>query len=198
MLKLLKEPLKSWNKHFFGHIETKLKEVDHKLNELDKLGETRALNDAELNLQTSLNTESRLWRTRRCQLLKQYSGVNNLTLKDQFPTITSFNKRRSMIDRITIGNEVLENVDSITEGITNFFKVSYSQDQLSYILLPHGVFKKFSHTTLSILEEIPNGNEIKQAVWSCHPDKAPRYDGFNIRFIKTFWPTIGVDIIKST
>lgn len=36
--------------------------------------------------------------------------------------------------------------------------------------------------------------EVKHAVLTCDPDRAAGYDGFNLRFIKEMWNTIGVDI----
>jgi len=38
--------------------------------------------------------------------------------------------------------------------------------------------------------------EIKQAVWECGSDKSPGPDGFNFRFIKTFWDILKSDICK--
>lgn len=47
-----------------------------------------------------------------------------------------------------------------------------------------------------MLEEIPSGIELKQVKWSSDPDKATGYDGFNIRYIKQMWTTIGDDLTQ--
>lgn len=58
-----------------------------------------------------------------------------------------------------------------------------------------GVFKRFNNATSLSLDETPNVEEIKKAVWSCYPNKALGYDGFNIRYIKSMWDTVGNDIV---
>ena len=42
-----------------------------------------------------------------------------------------------------------------------------------------------------ILEE-----EVKKAIWSLHPDKAPGPNGFPICFYRTFWPLIKRDLMR--
>ena len=37
--------------------------------------------------------------------------------------------------------------------------------------------------------------EINKAIWTLHPDKAPRLDGFPIRFYRMFWPLIKKDLL---
>ena len=41
-----------------------------------------------------------------------------------------------------------------------------------------------------ILEE-----EVKKAIWSLHPDKAPGPDGFPICFYRSFWSLIKKDLM---
>ncbi|GJV42010.1 hypothetical protein Tco_1420450 [Tanacetum coccineum] len=38
--------------------------------------------------------------------------------------------------------------------------------------------------------------KIKKAVWECDGSKAPRPDGFNLKFIKTYWEIPKDDIVK--
>lgn len=46
------------------------------------------------------------------------------------------------------------------------------------------------------IEEIPSDLEIKHDVWSCATNRALGYDGFNMRFIKEMWGSIGKDFIQ--
>lgn len=41
------------------------------------------------------------------------------------------------------------------------------------------------------MDDTPTELEIKQNVWSCDPDRALGYDGFNIIFVKEMWSSIG-------
>ena len=38
--------------------------------------------------------------------------------------------------------------------------------------------------------------EVKDAVFSMHPDKSPGPDGFNPAFFQSFWNVVGMDVIK--
>lgn len=44
------------------------------------------------------------------------------------------------------------------------------------------------------LIEIPSPNEIKDALFDIHPDKAPGLDGFSAAFFHAHWDTIGPSI----
>ena len=44
------------------------------------------------------------------------------------------------------------------------------------------------------LEVMPFANEIKDAMWSCDPSKAPGPDIYNMNFIRKNWEVVGEDI----
>ena len=44
---------------------------------------------------------------------------------------------------------------------------------------------------MSFIERCVTAEEIKEAVWSCDPSKAPGYDGFNFAFIREMWGIVG-------
>lgn len=44
----------------------------------------------------------------------------------------------------------------------------------------------------SVFDEL----EVKDVVWDCGSDKSPGPDGYNFRFLKTFWDVIKVDVLK--
>lgn len=47
-LRAVKENLKKWNITSFGHIEDQIKSLENKINDIDLLSNSRALNDDEL------------------------------------------------------------------------------------------------------------------------------------------------------
>lgn len=57
-LKLLKEPIKEWNKLKFGNIDQQLVNTETQLHELDKIGDSRALTGSEFHKQKQLQVEN--------------------------------------------------------------------------------------------------------------------------------------------
>ncbi|XP_056843105.1 uncharacterized protein LOC130495678 [Raphanus sativus] len=53
-----------------------------------------------------------------------------------------------------------------------------------------------SHATNEKLTYIPSAAEIKEALFSIHPDKAPGPDGFSASFFQSNWSTVNPAIIK--
>lgn len=41
-----------------------------------------------------------------------------------------------------------------------------------------------------------DSEEVKEAVWECNGDKFPSLDGYNFKFIKTFWYMMAEDVCK--
>ena len=46
------------------------------------------------------------------------------------------------------------------------------------------------------LEKPISENEIIEAIWTLHPDKSPRHDGFTINFYRAAWDIIKEDLKK--
>ena len=79
----------------------------------------------------------------------------------------------------------------IKREVRRFFKQLYSQKNLPDIKIQNGLVQKLSKIEADSLEILPSPEEIKEAVWSCDPSKAPGPDGFNMNFIRKSWEVIG-------
>ena len=101
-------------------------------------------------------------------------------------------RRRNMILKLKSGHRALHEPDLIKKEIVNFFKRLYQQEELPNVLIPDGFLSKLEIVVMVHLEFIPAIEEIKEAVWSCESSKAPRYDGYNLNFIKILWHVIGM------
>lgn len=56
-------------------------------------------------------------------------------------------------------------------------------------------FKIVDPTLASSIESMFRVEEIKNVVWDCGLDRAPRPDGFTFCFIGHFWDLLGNDVI---
>lgn len=74
-LKAIQEPIKEWNKSKFCYIEERLKSYEAEHNRLQIIAEDRDLVEEELIRDNAIKGELHKWKTRRCQLMRQYVRV---------------------------------------------------------------------------------------------------------------------------
>ena len=84
----------------------------------------------------------------------------------------------------------------IKKEIVRFYRKLYSQVQFPEVSLPPGFLSSIMQDQVEALERMPSREEICNAVYSCDPSKAPRYDGFNLNFIKKFWTDFEEEILQ--
>lgn len=199
-LKKLKAPIKAWDKEWFGHIGEKIKVLEAEIVKLDKLADDRDLEVVEQSRLAALMSKAKKWKIKKGELTRQYSRKKNLVEKDNntgyFHACATLRKKKNHISRVKIDGQFLTKVNDIKRGIIKHFVESFKQEDISFIKLPDNAFKKFSPATVSHLERIPSSEEITKAIWSCDSLKAPRYDDFNLKFVKKFWKLIDDDFIS--
>jgi hypothetical protein len=194
-LKITKDAIKYWNKHYFGHIKHKL---DTTLSLLDKVQQASPSDPnlaMELHLQKLLaeylKQEESLWKTKSRELWLTASDLNTRF----FHTSTLIRQRRNSIsflqtpnggwlsDQIDIGNCF---VNSFKQLFTSTAPPSYPE----FLDLFHPVFSDLDNLSLC---SIPGEAEIFEALLSLGREKAPCPDGFTALFYVKYW-----DCIKST
>lgn len=87
--------------------------------------------------------------------------------------------------------------EEIVQCITEFYSGIFSgQMSDSSLVVEEGlsplVTTEMNHTLIIS----PSALEIKEALFSIHPDKAPGPDGFSASFYQSFWDIIGDDIVR--
>ncbi|GJU96960.1 putative RNA-directed DNA polymerase, eukaryota, reverse transcriptase zinc-binding domain protein, partial [Tanacetum coccineum] len=84
-----------------------------------------------------------------------------------------------------------EEPEVIKEAAFDHFSSRFKEARSNRSCFSSSQFRKLSDHEACFMESYMSVEEIKEAVWGCANSKAPGPDGFNFKFIKTFW-----DIIK--
>lgn len=77
-----------------------------------------------------------------------------------------------------------------------FYKKKFQEPFKTRSLFINPAFKTISVAQVVSLEAHITEEEIKNAIWECGGDQAPRPDGFTFEFIKVLWEELKGDILK--
>ncbi|GJX03963.1 putative RNA-directed DNA polymerase [Tanacetum coccineum] len=83
-----------------------------------------------------------------------------------------------------------ESPDLIKEAVVRHFSSRFQEDNRSRPTFNSSLFRRVSVTEVNLLEANITMEEIKSAVWDCDGSKAPGPDGFNFKFIKSYWEIV--------
>lgn len=94
------------------------------------------------------------------------------------------------------GAEFVEE-EHITNVIASFYEnIFTSNGTADFQVVEETLSSSVSQEMNDKLTSIPDNLEIKAAVFSIHPGKAPGPDGFSSSFYQAFWSTIGEDVCR--
>eukprot|EP00253_Pinus_taeda_P029738 PITA_29738 len=202
-LKRTKKALKDWAKESYQEPEETKKKVKNELEDVQARIEEHGLSQQNKEQEnalyaqlTHINREEEIkWRIKSRQLWLQ-GGDKNTTYFHKHATAR---KLRNNVNTIL---DIEGNRHSTQEAIRNAATKHYRDlltevkgaEDYSDLLqhLPKGVTKEMNDNLSKQIEE----EEIKGAIWSLHPDKAPEPDGFPICFYREFWTLIKKDLTK--
>jgi len=196
----MKKPLKKWNREVFGIIDDKIKSLQEAISKVDDKEQREMLQEADIYRRKALKTQLWQWMTRQERYWKQISRCKLLKAGDRntryFHLVATMRKRRKMIEKIVVDGEEYTEPIAIKKAIVGYFKKHYTKKKAADF--------DISSLGLSVLTASPSQHlitagskeEIKEALLSCDPSKAPGYDGFNIKCIKHVWPVIGDDFSR--
>lgn len=80
--------------------------------------------------------------------------------------------------------------------VKELFEKKFERDQFEAPKLDGVPFKELSDVDNGLLTTRFGIEEIKEAVWDCDGDKSPGPDGFNFKFIKSFWHLLQLEVKK--
>lgn len=191
-LKKTKQRLKVWNASEFGNIDRRIDDLEEKIHDLDLISNNRSLRMEEITERRMFQSE--LWeciwaQKSRARWIKE--GDKNTKF---FHTLATIRRKRNCITALPSNNGVITDPAGIHMEAVSFFKGIFKED---FPVRPefNGLqFQVLSSMQADSLIEPFSSREIDEAVDSCNPQKAPRPDGFNFRFIKDAWEVIKFDV----
>jgi len=200
-LKAMKKPLRKWNKEVFGIIDIKLKTLQEELSKLDRKEQFQQPQEADVHRRRAIQSQLWLWMARRERYWKQMSRSKVLKEGDRntkyFHLMATMRRKRKMIDAIVVDG--IEYVDprKVRKAIVDYFKGQYSRRPAGSFDIGNLGLATLTENQRQHLSAVVSKEEIKEALLSCDPSRAPGYDGFNIKCIKHIWPIVGDDFSRS-
>nr|XP_033512764.1 uncharacterized protein LOC117277437 [Nicotiana tomentosiformis] len=183
-LKLLKKDLAIWNKEVFGKLSTRINKAMEELQMLEQATERRAQTLDEKNnilrlkveIQQLAKTEETSWRQKsRCLWLKE--GDRNTKY---FQRIANSNRRYNHIDRLQVGEVIIEDKEKVKEAILDFYQELYTENE---DWRPTTTFEGLGCLSSVEKEELEHDfveEEVLYAINSCARDKSRGPDGFTM------------------
>lgn len=194
-LKNLKLKLQEWSKKDFGHIETKITQLEEKIAIFDETSNSRSLSESEILERKTCQLELWRWLKNKESLWAQKSRIQWLRKGDKntkfFHSMASIRKIKNDFSSLLLNDTNMFSPADVKNEAMSFFKKLFKEEHTTRPTFMNLEFKKLLPWQNEKLKEDITNEEIDLAVASCDSQKSPGLDGFNFLFIKKSW-----DIIK--
>jgi exonuclease III len=202
-LRRLKATLKLWAKNLASPLEERRQAQENlELHQqaMEEVTITQTLLKQEADIQSKLHKSCReeeiYWRMKSRALWLQDGDKNTAFFHKHTQSRINYNS----IEEIHWQGQVYRDAHSIKEAAHNHFKNLYSAtatedlDPLAYPISE--VPNLITGDENKVLNRPISDKEIKQVVFSMHPDKAPGPDGYTVHFYTQCWDIINKDLCK--
>ncbi|KAL5566496.1 hypothetical protein UlMin_029660 [Ulmus minor] len=190
--------LSRWNKNQFGNIQSNIKATREALAVTQLHLEDPGAHERDRNLRYHLNNLLKMeeihW-FQKSRLKWQLEG-DRCT---RFFFLTTLTRRKfNMIDCIKddAGNW-LSSQDQIGEAFMQRFLSVYDNPDLTEICLDNLITASLSNEENNALIRIPDGEEIRTTIFRLGSFKATGPDGLPVLFFKSYWDSVGEDVIAA-
>nr|GEV07363.1 RNA-directed DNA polymerase, eukaryota [Tanacetum cinerariifolium] len=107
-----------------------------------------------------------------------------------FHSTLKHNYAKSSINRINVNGVWVVDPDDLKSAALEHFALRFKENIVCRLKFKSSRVRKLSSPDASFLDSPFSINEIKSAVWECDGSNASGPDGFNFKFIKTYWDVI--------
>ena len=197
-LERVSQHLSTWATHTFGNLKKRKKEAFSRLSNLQQQMPDAAILDQCRVVSRDLDEIHRLeesyWHA-RARTNEIRDGDKNTKY---FHHKASQRKRRNTIHGLLDENGVWkkgrEEIRAVVEGYFAGLFASDNPERMEEAL--EGIHPCVSASMNDGLVRVPSGEEVREALFAMHPNKAPGIDGLHALFFQKFWHILGPDIIS--
>ncbi|KAF7844569.1 protein BPS1, chloroplastic-like [Senna tora] len=188
--------LKEAKFHTTGSIRKKIKHLEESLDILKNLDLTDAvkknIQTTQLELDQLRKNEEILWRQRSRAVWLKEGDLNTKF----FHRKANQRRNRNTIRRIRDEHNIFHSdSNGLVNTITSYFLELFKASNLEGVEeVCKGIKLKLNEEQCAFLSKPYCQIEVKDALDSMHPSKAPGPDGITALFFQKFWSTVGVDV----
>nr|XP_027089582.1 uncharacterized protein LOC113710661 [Coffea arabica] len=190
--------LLSWNRLNKKNAAIQINEIKRKIQELKDSavqGKSRKMAELKLKLSSAYKAEEIFWAQKaRSKWLKE--GDKNTAY---FHACVKTRRKRNQITSLQKGNgEWCSDNQQIIQEICRYYEDLYTTSQprdMEEVLegVPVSITSRLNQTLIQPVEEA----EVRVAVFSMHPNKAPGPDGMTPLFFQRYWNDIKTDVVSA-
>ncbi|KAL8493586.1 hypothetical protein ACS0TY_024678 [Phlomoides rotata] len=199
-LKKLKGEIKRWKLENGAGFSKEIVEIEKSLSRLDAKLETSVWSEEDRDSRRDLLIKLEEYHLKRDRLLLQKSRSRWLKDGDEnssfFHSLINKRNRLGEISCVKVKEKWLEGGREISEGIFHYFKEFFSELKNKEFRVRGINYSKLDKKDNDFLIKEFSEEEVKRVIWSCDDNKSPGPDGFNFKFIKSFWDVIEKDVVR--
>ncbi|XP_075099232.1 uncharacterized protein LOC142176070 [Nicotiana tabacum] len=143
------------------------------------------------NRESYAKVEEISWRQKsRCLWLKE--GDRNTKY---FQKVANSHRRYNCIDRLQVGEDIIEEKEQIKRVILDFYQALYSENETWRPSCTFEGLGCLNNEEKDALEVAFEEEEVLDAINSCAPDKSPGPNNFTLAFYQRCWDTVKLDVM---
>ena len=113
-----------------------------------------------------------------------------------FHLVATSRRCRNTIDKLVVHRNLIDNPGVIREAITEYFEQHFNSSKAIRMKEWSDNFKTLNTNSSNKLERSFSEKEVWNVISGCNGNKAPRPDGFNMHFFKTYWSVVKEDVMR--
>lgn len=194
-MKMCSEKLEVWGREITDDFASNIKACKAELRCLRDKEDSHSVTkyeEVKKRLHLILDQRDIFWRQHSKQLWLQSGDKNS----KYFHMSASSRKRANQITKLrNAAWEWKEWNVGLEELIVDYYADLYSASQVEWMEVTECVTNFITaEQNLGLLKEV-TGDEVKEALFQMHPDKAPGPDGMTPAFFQKHWSTVGKDVV---